>query len=76
MSGVDMADQLLAPYCISRKRLKNYYKTLFIVCRKGMTMTRILLVLVYTLTQKNRTIIVGFHGGGRSVMHLLKTFPS
>ena len=44
MSGVDMADQLLAPYCISRKRLKNYYKTLFIVCRKGMTMTRILLV--------------------------------
>lgn len=31
MGGVDMADQLLAPYCISRQRLKKYYKKLFMI---------------------------------------------
>lgn len=31
MGGVDLADQMIAPYCIPRKRLKKYYKKIFMV---------------------------------------------
>ncbi|CAF1325070.1 unnamed protein product [Adineta steineri] len=31
MGGVDMADQLIAPYGIPRKRLKKYYKKIFMI---------------------------------------------
>jgi hypothetical protein len=31
MGGVDRADQLIAPYYISRQRLRKYYKKIFVV---------------------------------------------
>ena len=31
MGGVDRADQLIAPYCIPRQRLRKYYKKIFMV---------------------------------------------
>jgi hypothetical protein len=31
MNEVDLIDQMLAPYCIPRKRLKKYYKKIFMI---------------------------------------------